>query len=124
MLAAANEVVRTYSAAEAIERFDEGDCVFVDVRDEPELWTNGKIPGAIHASRGMLEFHLDPESPYFIEELGSGTELLFHCAVGGRPVLAAQRAGEMGLDRVAHVAGGFDAWTDAGGPVETVTHER
>lgn len=107
--------ITTYSVEEAVERFD--DAVFVDVRDAPELDANGRIPGAIHASRGMLEFHIDPESPYHIEEFASGEELLFYCAVGGRSALAVQTAQEMGLSGVANVAGGFEAWAEADGPV-------
>lgn len=92
--------------------------VFIDVRDTPELDTKGTIPGAIHASRGMLEFHIDPESPYHIEEFVSGKELLFYCAVGGRSALAAQTAQEMGLSSIANVEGGFEAWIEVGGPTE------
>ena len=107
--------ITTYSVEEAIDRLD--DAVFVDVRDAPELDARGKIPGAIHASRGMLEFHIDPESSYHIEEFASDEELLFYCAVGGRSALAVQTAQEMGLSGVANVAGGFEAWTEADGPV-------
>ena len=82
--------------------------MFVDVRDAPELAKNGRIPGAVHASREMLEFHIDPESPYFLDEFGTDEEFIFVCAVGGRLALAAQRAREMGLRLVASVEGGFN----------------
>ncbi|WP_228842308.1 rhodanese-like domain-containing protein [Halococcus agarilyticus] len=115
-MAEAAAEITTHPVETAIDRLD--DVVFVDVRDGPELDAKGRIPGSIHASRGMLEFHIDPESPYHIEEFVSGSELLFYCAVGGRSVLAAQTAQEMGLSAVANVEGGFEAWTEAGGPVE------
>lgn len=118
LVSEAVENVDTYSTADAIKRFSDDDVIFVDVRDTAERLEHGEIPGAIHASRGMLEFHIDPESPYFIEEFGADKEFLFHCAVGSRSVLAAQRAKEMGLDRVANVEGGFNAWKEAGGPVD------
>jgi rhodanese-related sulfurtransferase len=117
LVAEATESVDTYSTADAIERFNDDDVMFVDVRDTAERLEHGEIPGSIHASRGMLEFHIDPESPYFIEEFGAEKEFLFHCAVGSRSVLAAQRAKEMGLDRVANIEGGFNAWKEAGGQV-------
>lgn len=79
--------------------------VFVDLRDIRELQREGKIPGAFHAPRGMLEFWVDPESPY-------------HCAGGWRSALAAQTAQRMGLEPVCHIEGGFKAWLEAGGAVE------
>ncbi|WP_339104508.1 rhodanese-like domain-containing protein [Haloterrigena salinisoli] len=116
LVAEANTAIRTYSPEEAIDRLDEDGVLFVDVRDAPEL-TEGRVPGAIHASRGMLEFHIDPDSPYYMDEFSDAAELVFYCAAGARSALAAQRAAEMGRDRVAHVAGGFPAWTEAGGPI-------
>jgi rhodanese-related sulfurtransferase len=118
LVAEALAEVETYSTAEAIERFGDDDVVFVDVRDAIELLEHGHIPGSFHAPRGMLEFHLDPESPVFMEVFGEDRTFAFHCAVGVRSALAAQRAKEMGLDRVVNVEGGFDAWREAGGPVE------
>lgn len=117
LVAEANAEVRTYSPEEAIARLTEDGVRFVDVRDAPEL-TEGGVPDAIHASRGMLEFHIDPESPYYMDEFGDAAELVFYCAAGARSALAAQRAMEMGRDDVAHVAGGFPAWKEAGGPIQ------
>lgn len=117
-VAEATEAVDTYSTAAALDRFDADDVVFVDVRDATERLEHGTIPGSIHASRGMLEFHIDPESPYFIDAFGTDKEFVFYCSLGGRSVLAAQRAREMGLDRVSNVEGGFTAWLDADGPAE------
>ncbi|WP_254537885.1 rhodanese-like domain-containing protein [Halomarina litorea] len=110
ILAEANEAIHTYPIEEAVERYEKGDAVFVDVLDAPELRKNGQISRpVVHASRGMLEFHPDPESPSFVEELGDGSGLVFRCAVSGRSALAVQCAQEMGLHNVASVAGGFDA---------------
>lgn len=118
LLAEAAEEVKTYSTAEAIERFGEDGVTFVDVRDTSESLEHGEIPGAVQAPRGMLEFHIDPESPYFISEFGDDSEFVFVCAIGSRSLLAAQRAKEMGLDRVANIEGGFNAWREAGGSID------
>jgi rhodanese-related sulfurtransferase len=90
----------------------------VDVRDIRELWRDGGIPGAYHAPRGMLEFWVDPESPYHKEIFASGKKFVLFCAGGLRSALAAKALHDMGLGPVAHMAGGFGAWVKAGGPVE------
>lgn len=118
LLAEANSVVETYDAAWAMSLVKDDTVVFVDVRDEKEIEASGKVPGAIHASRGMLEFYIDPESPFHKEVFSLEKRFVFYCGSGGRSVLAAHRAIEMGLSRVASVGGGFKAWTEAGGPVE------
>jgi rhodanese-related sulfurtransferase len=117
----ANAVVQTMPIAEALKQFENQEVVFIDIRDSDELRTNGKIPGAIHASRGMLEFHVDPDSPYHKDVFASGKKLVLYCASGGRSALAAQRLQEMGLEHVVHVGGGLKAWKEAGGPVESVS---
>jgi rhodanese-related sulfurtransferase len=118
LIAEANAVIRTVPTAEAIRRVGDPNVLFVDLRDTPELERDGRIPGAVHATRGMLEFLIDPASPYHNDVFSSGRELLFYCASGGRSALAAQTAQRMGLPRVAHVGGGLKAWKEAGGPVE------
>ena len=118
LLADANKGVKAYEVAEAIALLGREDTLFIDVRDEPELMNEGKIPGAIHASRGMLEFYIDPQSPYHKEEFDSDKELIFYCKSSGRSALAAQRAQEMGLPNVAHITGGFNSWKEKGGPIE------
>jgi rhodanese-related sulfurtransferase len=95
------------------------DVAFIDVRDLPELERDGMIPGAVHASRGLLEFLVDPESPYYKDVFDSGKKLILYCATGMRSALAAQRLQELGLSRVAHVGGGITAWKAANGPVTT-----
>jgi len=120
LVAEANAVIETIPAPEAVKQLQNREVVFVDIRDLPELERDGKIPNAVHASRGMLEFHADPESPYHKDAFASGKKLLLYCASGGRSALAAQRLQEMGLSQVAHVGGGIKAWKEAGGPVEWV----
>lgn len=99
------------------------DVVFVDIRDIRELHREGRIPGAFHCPRGMLEFWIDPASPYHKEEFASRKRLLFYCASGWRSALAADTALRMGIERVAHIDGGFTAWREAGGPVEERTRK-
>src|SRR5688572_23422025 len=120
LVAEANAAIETIPVAQAQEAIGDPETVFIDIRDMPELERDGKIPGAVHASRGMLEFHADPESPYYREVFTSGKRLLLYCASGGRSALATQRLREMGLTNVAHVGGGLRAWKEASGPVETV----
>jgi rhodanese-related sulfurtransferase len=110
--------IQTYDVPAALDRFRAGDALFIDVRDEPELRADGRIPGAHHASRGMLEFHIDPQSPYHQPVFDAGRELIFYCKSGGRSALAAQRAQEMGLGRVRSMSGGLLAWKAQGGPTE------
>ena len=95
-----------------------GKALLVDVRDAPER-ANGTIPGAVHASRGMLEFYADPSSPYHKAEFDPGKRVILHCASGGRSALAAQTLKSMGYADVAHLDGGFKAWQAVGKPVES-----
>ena len=90
----------------------------VDIRDIRELWRDGALPGAFHAPRGMIEFWIDPESPYYKEIFGSGKKFVFFCAGGWRSALTAKTVQDMGLGPVAHMDGGFGAWKKAGFPVE------
>jgi rhodanese-related sulfurtransferase len=91
---------------------------FVDIRDVRELWREGTIPGALHAPRGMLEFWVDPDSPYHKADFAAGKRYVFFCAAGWRSALATKTVQDMGLANVAHVEGGFGAWAKAGLPVE------
>lgn len=120
LVAEANATIETIPVAEALPLLDREEVVFIDLRDLPEIERDGIIPGAIHVPRGMLEFTADPESPYHKEVFASGKRLLLYCASGGRSALATQRLQEMGLNRIAHVAGGLKAWKEASGPVETI----
>jgi len=114
----ANAQIETVSAADAIKASQSDDVVIVDIRDPREIERDGKIPGAFSCTRGMLEFWIDPASPYAKPIFQGDKKFIFHCAGGLRSVLAAKTAQDMGLKPVAHMGGGFAAWRDAGGPIE------
>jgi len=118
LVAQANSRVTTVPVQKAISLLKDPDTVFVDLRDSSELERDGKIPGAVHINRGMLEFTLDPTLPYHNPIFSSGKKVLFYCASGGRSALAADTAQNMGLARVSHLGGGFKGWKEANGPVE------
>ena len=115
---AANEQVETVSLERAVELLDDPNWLFVDLRDPRELAKLGTIPGAYRAPRGMLEFWVDPESPYYKDALDDGRRLLLYCGSGWRSALSAKALKDMGRDDVAHLEGGFTAWNKAGNPVE------
>ncbi|MDE1943513.1 MAG: rhodanese-like domain-containing protein [Betaproteobacteria bacterium] len=117
LVAEAEALVPTYTVQELLERQHDPVLQLVDVRDVRELEREGTVPGAFHAPRGLLEFWVDPESPYFKPLFGEPREFVLFCAAGWRSVLAARTLMEMGLPRVAHLAGGFGAWKTAGAPV-------
>ena len=114
----ANALVAAHGIGAARALHAEGAVLFVDLRDVRELEREGVIPGAVHAPRGMLEFWVDPESPYYREVFAPGRPLLLFCAAGWRSALAAKTLMEMGVEEVAHLEGGFSAWKAAGAPVE------
>jgi rhodanese-related sulfurtransferase len=114
----ADAEVETLSAADAIKAAKDDNVVIVDIRDPREIERDGRIPGAFACTRGMLEFWIDPASPYAKPIFQGDKKFIFHCAGGLRSVLAAKTAQDMGLKPVAHIAGGFAAWRDAGGPTE------
>lgn len=118
LVAEANAEIQAVSPAEASKLSGEGETVLVDIRDPRELEREGRVPGAMHAPRGMLEFWIDPESPYHKEVFSSGKRFVFFCAAGWRSALATKTAQDMGLEPVCHIEGGFAAWRDAGLPVE------
>lgn len=109
--------ITTYTVEQAQAKLSDPRVQFVDVRDIRELEREGIIPGAIHAPRGMIEFWIDPESPYYRDVFGSGKEYIFFCAAGWRSALTTKTVQDMGLDPVAHIGGGFSAWKTAGAPV-------
>jgi rhodanese-related sulfurtransferase len=119
MLDEANARIKTLSATEAIALQGRDDVVFVDLRDPRELNREGRLPGAVHCPRGMLEFWIDPESPYHKPVFAQDKTFVFFCAAGWRSALSTATAQDMGLTPVAHIDGGFTAWKQAGGPVET-----
>lgn len=117
LVAEANARVACVSAADAIALVGRDDTLLVDLRDIRERIREGFVPGSLHAPRGMLEFWLDPESPYYKEVFGSGRHFVFYCQSGWRSALAASTAQDMGLAPVSHVHDGFAAWVEVGGPV-------
>jgi rhodanese-related sulfurtransferase len=119
MIAEARETITEHTPAEALRLQVEGNAVIVDIRDVRELQREGVIPGAIHAPRGMLEFWVDPRSPYHKPVFAEDREFILNCASGWRTALSAKTLGEMGMDNVSHIVGGFTAWRDDGLAVET-----
>lgn len=118
MLDAAEREIETLSTSDAIALHGRDDVVLVDIRDVRELHRDGRVPGAFHAPRGMLEFWIDPASSYHKPIFAQDKKYVFFCAGGLRSALAAQTAQNMGLNPVAHIRGGFGEWKKAGGPVE------
>jgi rhodanese-related sulfurtransferase len=118
LVEAAERVIETLSVEEALALHGSEEVVFVDLRDIRELQREGRIPGAFHCPRGMLEFWIDPESPYHKPVFAGEKRFVFFCHAGMRSALATETAQRMGLRPVAHIAGGFGAWKKAGGPVE------
>ena len=118
MLDEANAAIVTLTATEAIALNGQADVVLVDLRDPRELEREGAIAGAFHCPRGMLEFWIDPASPYHKPVFAEDKRFVFFCAGGWRSALAAHTAQVMGLKPVAHIEGGFGAWRKAGGAVD------
>ena len=114
----AEQEIETLSVEDVLKLQNNDGIVLVDIRDIRELWRDGTIPGSIHAPRGMLEFWVDPQSPYHRRDFGSGKKFIFFCAGGMRSALAAQAVQKMGLNPVAHMAGGVGEWETANGPIE------
>jgi rhodanese-related sulfurtransferase len=118
LVEAARREIRELEPDEVMAEVNKGEAVIVDVRDIRELERDGRIPGSFHCPRGMLEFWIDPASPYFKPVFGEPKRFIFHCALDWRSALATHTAQKMGLDNVAHMKGGFKAWKEAGGPVD------
>jgi rhodanese-related sulfurtransferase len=117
MLAAARAVVPNISIEDAKKLVGDPNVVFLDVRDGTELQASGKVKGAVHAQRGLLEFKADPASPYHVKEITPEKTLITYCASGGRSALAGQTLQEMGYTKVFNL-GKFQDWKDGGGEVE------
>ncbi len=122
LLEEARAEIVTLETEAAIARHGDPDTVFVDLRDPRELEREGTIPGAFHCPRGMLEFWVDPDSPYHKPIFAEPKAFVFFCASGWRSALSTKTVQDMGLADVAHVEGGFSAWRKAGGP--TAAYER
>jgi len=113
LIARAMAEIETVSLEKAQTLLDDPDTVFVDIRDVRELEREGMIPNALHAPRGMLEFWVDPDSPYFKPVFGEGKRFILYCASAWRSALATETLQKMGLPRVAQLEGGFSAWKQA-----------
>ena len=113
--------ITTYSVAQVRERLDDPQVQIVDIRDVRELEREGTVPGALLAPRGMLEFWVDPASPYYKPVFGDESrEFILFCGAGWRSALATKALKDMGMRNVAHIDGGFAAWVKQGGPTETL----
>ncbi len=117
LLADAQGRIDTLSVADAQAKLGDPGVVFIDIREARELEREGTIPGAFHAPRGMLEFWVDPESPYHKEVFASDKQFIVFCQSAWRSALATATLVEMGLTSVSHIEGGFAAWKQAGGPI-------
>ncbi len=113
----ATKEIETLTVPQAQALLGDPEVVIVDLRDPRELEREGKMPGAFHCPRGMLEFWIDPESPYHKQVFAEDKRFVFFCGGGWRSALAAKTAQDMGLKPVAHIDGGFAAWKKAGAPV-------
>lgn len=114
----AEREIETIPVDRATTLIHDDNILFVDLREGGELRREGKIPGAINAPRGLIEFWVDPESPYFNPAFEGDRKLVLFCAMGWRSALATKALKDMGLENIAHIGGGFTAWREAGGPIE------
>ena len=117
MVAAARARIEEVETKDLIDMVEDPNVVIVDIRDIRERQRTGFIPGSVHAPRGMLEFWIDPDSPYFKEIFGEDKKFVFHCASGWRSALSVATLNDMGFE-AAHLKEGFSTWADQGGPVE------
>ena len=124
LVAEAEAQIDTLSVQTAIDLVGADDVLFVDLRDVRELEREGKVPGAVHMPRGMLEFWVDPESPYYRPVFDEDKRFVFYCAAAWRSALATATAKQMGLEKTAHIEGGLAAWKEAGGPIEEYTRKK
>ena len=118
LCAEAEAEIENISVEAALKLATDPSVQLVDIRDVRELERDGQVPGALHAPRDMLEFWVDPESPYYREAFGQNKKYVLFCAGGLRSALATKRLQDMGFGPVAHVVGGYGAWKKAGGPTE------
>ncbi|WJY22128.1 rhodanese-like domain-containing protein [Fontisubflavum oceani] len=124
MVAAARARIKEIETRDLIAQMEDPNLVIVDIRDVRERQRSGYIPGSFHAPRGMLEFWIDPQSPYFKEIFGEDKTFVFHCASGWRSALSTATLQDMGFD-AAHLREGFSTWEAQGGPVEfPASHEK
>lgn len=116
--------IETLDLEAAEQLLEDDNTVFVDLRDPRELEREGKVPNAFHAPRGMLEFWVDPSSPYHKDIFASGKKLVFYCQSGWRSALATKAVQDMGLEQVCHIGDGYRGWKDSGAPTEEVVPKK
>ncbi|MFT3750284.1 MAG: rhodanese-like domain-containing protein [Agriterribacter sp.] len=114
----AKQGIENLTPAQVQQELANGNTVLIDIRESEELSQNGKIPGSVHAPRGMIEFYADASLPYHKPEFDKSKRLILHCASGGRSALAVHTLKQMGFQHIAHLDGGIKAWKEAGMPVE------
>ena len=124
LVAEAEETVISLTPSEVMNRLSEPGLILIDLRDIRELKRDGRIPGSVHVPRGMLEFWVDPSSPYHKEVFASGKRLVFYCQSGWRSALATKAVQDMGLERVCHIGDGYRGRNDSGADTEDVEPRR
>ena len=115
----AKQKIKSINFKNAMKLHNKGETIFIDLRDIRELEKNGKIKNAKHVPRGMLEFWIDPESPYYKKKLDLSKIFILYCASAWRSALAAKTLLEMGLENIFHLEGGFEKWKNSDGPIDT-----
>jgi rhodanese-related sulfurtransferase len=110
--------IENLSPEQVHQEIENGNANLIDIRESEELKESGRIPGSVHAPRGMLEFYADPSLPYHKPEFSRDKKIILHCAGGGRSALAAATLKQMGYAHVGHLEGGLKAWKEAGKPLE------
>ena len=118
LVAEAEKTVISLTPSEVMDRLSEPGLILIDLRDIRELKRDGRIPGSVHVPRGMLEFWVDPTSPYYRKQFDDAESLILYCNKGSRSALAAQSLQRMGLDTVAHMNGGMSRWESEIGNIE------
>lgn len=120
MVANARARIEEIETSAAIAMIDDPDVVFVDLRDVRERQRSGAIPGSFHCPRGMVEFWIDPDSPYFKDIFAQDDKrFIFHCASGWRSAITVATINDMGFP-AAHLRDGFSGWASANGPIEVI----
>ena len=124
LVAEAEEMVISLTPSEVMNRLSEPGLILIDLRDIREIKRDGRIPGSVHVPRGMLEFWVDPTSPYYRKQFDDAESLILYCNKGSRSALAAQSLQRMGLDTVAHMNGGMSRWESEIGNIEPLPERK
>lgn len=117
LIGEAKKLVENLTPGQVLSELNKPEVLLVDLRESEELKEHGKISGAVHAPRGMLEFYADPSSPYYIRQFDPSKRIILYCASGGRSALAAVVLKKMGYADIAHLDGGLKVWKESGHPI-------